>query len=274
MSDLMRIYSNVQAMKTRSSLIEVNNKLSNHQYRLSTGKKINSAAEDPAGYALARSLEKRKRGLDVALQNVTNANSILNIAEGGYQNLMDILQTVKEKATQAADMSFSAQQRLALDNQVKALLSEVDEIVNDTTFNDINLIDGTFNGEFHTGEKADDELNVALNDADSAALGVNAIDLTTAATAKTAITTSSNAIDTLATYIQDVGEYKVRLNSKETALADQITNTESVRSTVEDADFAAEQMAMVKYQILQQTSVSALTQANSAPQVVLSLIQQ
>ena len=274
MSDLMRIYSNVQAMKTRTSLIEVNDRLSNHQYRLSTGKKINSAAEDPAGYALARSLEKRKRGLDVALQNVTNANSILNIAEGGYQNLMDILQTVKEKATQAADMSFSAQQREALDNQVKALLSEVDEIVDDTTFNDINLIDGTFDGEFHTGEKADDELNVKLNDADSASLGVNAIDLTTASAAKTAITLSSDAIDTLATYIQDVGEYKVRLNSKETALADQITNTESVRSTVEDADFAAEQMAMVKYQILQQTSVSALSQANSAPQVVLSLIQQ
>ncbi len=274
MSDLMRIYSNVQAMKTRGSLIEVNDKLSNHQYRLSTGKKINSAAEDPAGYALARSLEKRKRGLDVALQNVTNANSILNIAEGGYQNLMDILQTVKEKATQAADMSFSEKQREALDNQVKALLEEVDEIVNDTTFNDINLIDGTFDGEFHTGEKADDELNVKLNNADSASLGVDAVDLTTAASAKTAITLTSDAIDTLSMNIQDVGEYKVRLNSKEKALSDQITNTESVRSTVEDADFAAEQMEMVKYQILQQTSVSALTQANSAPQVVLSLLQQ
>ncbi|MFP4547453.1 MAG: flagellin [Fidelibacterota bacterium] len=274
MSDLMRIYSNVQAMKTRSSLIDVNKKLGNHQYRLSTGKKINSAAEDPAGYALARSLEKRKRGLDVALQNVTNANSILNIAEGGYQNLMDILQTVKEKATQAADMSFSTKQREALDNQVKALLEEVDEIVNDTTFNDIDLIDGTFDGEFHTGEKTDDELNVKLNNADSASLGVDGVDLTTAASAKTAITLTSDAIDILSTNIQDVGEYKVRLNSKEKALSDQITNTESVRSTVEDADFAAEQMEMVKQQILQQTSVSALTQANSAPQVVLSLIQQ
>ncbi len=274
MSDLMRIYSNVQAMKTRSSLMNVNNKLGNHQYRLSTGKKINSAAEDPAGYALARSLEKRKRGLDVALQNVTNANSILNIAEGGYQNLMDILQTVKEKATQAADMSFSLKQRTALDNQVQALLNEVDEIVDDTTFNDINLIDGTFSGNFHTGEKADDELFVELKSATSSSLTIDTIDLTSAASAKSAITQSSDAIDTLATLIQDVGEYKVRLTSKEQALDAQITNTESVRSTVEDADFAKEQMAMVKYQILQQTSVSALTQANSSPQVVLSLLQQ
>jgi flagellin len=273
MSDLMRIYSNVQAMKTRSSLMTVNDKLSTHQFRLSTGKKINSAAEDPAGYALARSLEKRRRGLDVALQNVTNANSILNIAEGGYQNLMDILQTVKEKATQAADMSFSPQQREALDNQVKALLQEVDEIVDDTTFNDINLIDGTFSGNFHTGEKSDDELFVELLSATSASLSIDTIDLTTATAAKAAINQSSDAIDTLATLIQDVGEYKVRLTSKQGALSEQITNTEAVRSTVEDADFAKEQMEMVKYQILQQTSVSALTQANSAPQVVLSLLQ-
>ncbi|MBN2280058.1 MAG: flagellin [Candidatus Marinimicrobia bacterium] len=273
MSDLMRIYSNVQAMKTRTSLMNVNDKLSAHQFRLSTGKKINSAAEDPAGYALARSLEKRRRGLSVALQNVTNANSILNIAEGGYQNLMDILQIVKEKATQAADMSFSPAQRQALHDQVSALLQEVDEIVNDTTFNDINLIDGTFSGSFQTGEKSNDNLFVSLNNGDSASLGIDTIDLTTATAARNAITQSSNAIDTLATLIQDVGEYKVRLNSKEGALDTQITNTESVRSTVEDADFAEEQMEMVKWQILQQTSVTALTQANSAPQVVLNLLQ-
>ena len=273
MSDLMRIYSNVQAMKTRSSLMNVNGKLSTHQYRLSTGKKINSASEDPAGYALARSLESRKRGLKVALQNVSNANSILNIAEGGYQNLMDILQTAKEKATQASDMSLNTQQRTALDNQVKALLNEMDEIVNDTTFNNINLIDGSFNGNFHTGEKAGDVLSVSLLNADSAALAVNSIDLTTIAGAKASITASANAINSLATRIQDVGEYKVRLTSKQSALDTQITNTESVRSTVEDADFAAEQMEVVKYQILQQTSVSALTQANSAPQVVLSILK-
>jgi len=270
----MRIYSNVQAMRTRSSLMSVNSKLGTHQYRLSTGKKINSASEDPAGFALARSLEKRKRGLEVALQNVTNASSILNIAEGGYQNLMDILQTVKEKATQAADMSLNLQQRTALDDQVQALLNEMDSIVNDTTFNDINLIDGSFSGNFHTGEKEDDELFVSLLNSDSSSLGVDVIDLTSIATAKDAISISSDAIDQLSTFIQDVGEYKVRLTSKSSALDTQITNTESVRSTVEDADFAAEQMEMVKYQILQQTSVSALTQANSAPQVVLSLLQQ
>ncbi|MBN2280987.1 MAG: flagellin [Candidatus Marinimicrobia bacterium] len=273
MSDLMQIYTNTQAMHTRTSLMKVNEILSNHQYRLSTGKKINSASEDPAGYALARTLERRKRGLAVALQNSKNANSIMNVAEGGYQNIMDIIQIVKEKATQAADYSLNSAQRTALDDQVQALLLEVDEIVDDTTFNNMVLIDGSYSGDFQTGERYDDILSVSLSNADSVALGLNAIDLTTQSDARTAIQQASDAIDLLASAIQHVGEFKVRLNSKINALGTQETNTESVRSTIEDADFAAEQMEVVKNQILQQTSVTALTQANSAPQIVLSLIQ-
>ncbi len=273
MSDLMRIITNTQAMKTRSALLDVNSKLGNHQYRLATGKKINSAGEDPAGYALSRSLERRKRGLSVAADNTRNANSIMNIAEGGYQNIMDILQTIKEKATQAADFALASSQRSALNDQVSAFIAEIEEIVDDTTFNGQRLIDGTYAGAFHTGESYDDELSVSLSDSDSVALSIDAIDLTTASAAKTAIQLSSNAIDTLSTLVQDVGEYKVRLTSKEGALATQITNTEAVRSSIEDADFAEEQMNVMKLQILQQTSVSALSQANAAPQLVLSIIQ-
>ncbi len=273
MSDLLRIYSNVQAMRTSRALIEVNDRLGVHSYRLATGKRINEAGDDPAGYHLARSLERRRRGLSVALQNVQNADSIMNIAEGGYTSIVEILQTIKEKATQASDMAFSLPQRTALDNQVHALIEELEEIVDDTTFNDTRLIDGTFSGNFHTGEQFDDELSVSLISSDSASLGVNSIDLTNVTDAKTAIVSADNAIDLIATYVQDVGEIKVRLQQKQKALSTQITNTESVRSSVEDADFAEEQMELVKLQILQQTSVSALTQANSAPQIVLSLIQ-
>ncbi len=273
MSDLMRIYSNVQAMQARQSLVEVNNRIGKHQYRLATGKRINSAGEDPAGYHLARSLESRKRGLQVALQNVSNAKNIMNIAEGGYQSIMDILQTIKEKATQAADFSLSGEQRSAIDEQIDALISEIDEIVSDTNFNGNNLIDGTLNGYFHTGEQSGDQLHVTLQDADSSALSIDSVDVTTAASASAAISTVSSAINALATSIQDVGEYKVRLSSKEHTLSTQVTNTEAVRSSIEDTDFAQEQMEVVKLQILQQTAVSSLVQANGSPQVVLSLFQ-
>jgi len=274
MSDLMRVYTNVQAMQARIALMRVNDKISVHQLRLATGRKINSAGEDPAGYALARSLESRKKGLSVALDNVSNAKNVLNIAEGGYQNIMDILQTCKEKATQASDGSLSTGQISALNNQVVALIVEIDEIANGTTFNGFDLInDDAMSLEFHTGEGTDDTLAVELESADSVGLSVSIIDLTAVDGATTAMNTLDSAIDELSGHIQDVGEYKSRLSLKESTLYVAITNTDASRSLIEDADFAKEQMEVVKLQILQQTAIASLVQANSAPQIVLSLFQ-
>ncbi|MHB2147732.1 flagellin [Calditrichota bacterium LG25] len=272
-TDLTRIAANIPAMQNINILGKVSNDIANHQLRLATGKRINSPSEDPAGYMLARGLEARKRGLQVALDNVSNAQNILDVAEGAYSNIMDILQTLKEKATQAADGSLNSTQRSAIDGQAEALISEIDDIVNNVTFNDNKLIDGNYSVAFQTGEQGTEQLSVSLGAADSASLGINAIDLSTANGASTAIGTISNAIDTLAGHMKTLGEYKVRLQSKQSNLSNAITNTESVRSTIEDADFAKEQMEVMKLQILQQTSLSSLTQANSAPQLVLSLFR-
>ena len=280
MSDLMRINTNVQAMQARTALMRVNDKISVHQLRLATGRKINSAGEDPAGYALARSIESRRRGLTVALDNVGNAKNVLNIAEGGYQNIMDILQTCKEKATQAADGSLSEPQRESLDNQVTALIKEIDAIADGTTFNGKFLINASATSfTFQTGEgtEPNDTLSITLDNADSASLGtgvgsyVSDINLTTDATV--AMTILDDAINDLSGHIQVVGEYKSRLSSKESTLSVAITNTEASRSVIEDADFAKEQMEVMKLMILQQTAIASLVQANSSPQIVLSLFQ-
>ncbi len=281
MSDLMRVCTNVQAMQARIALMRVNDEISVHQLRLATGRKINSAGEDPAGYALARSLESRKKGLTVALDNVSNAKNVLDIAEGGYQNIMDILQTCKQKATQAADGSLSSTQRGSLNSQVTELIKEIDEIASGTKFNGYYLIgknpetDASDSLTFQTGEGKDDNLAVTLDAADSASLGIGAgnFSLTTSADAKLAIDTFNDAISDLSGYVQTVGQYKSRLSTKESNLSVGITNTEAVRSNVEDADFAREQMEVVKLQILQQTAVASLVQANSSPQIVLSLFQ-
>jgi len=282
MSNLMSISTNVQAMQARAALMRVNDKISVHQLRLATGRKINSAGDDPAGYALARSIESRKRGLTVALDNVGNAKNVLNIAEGGYQNIMDILQTCKEKATQAADGSLSVDQLKSLDNQVVALILEIDSIAASTIFNDVELInDEDMSIVFHTGEGTgtNDTLTVALDSADSVGLGLgnvsgsSLIPLTSNAEARSAMGTLDTAIGDLSGHIQVVGEYKSRLSSKESTLSVAITNTEASRSVIEDADFAEEQMEVMKLMILQQTAVAALVQANSSPQIVLSLFQ-
>lgn len=270
-SGLSRVATNIQAMQSLYHLNRTNSKVAKHQLNLATGKKINSPGDDPAGYQLARGLEARRSGLEAALDNVNNAQSILNVAEGGYSNIMDILQTMKSKATQAADGSLGATQRAAIQDQFNALRSEVDQIVSETTFNDNNLIDGTFSVTFQTGEGASETLAVSLSSASSSGVGINNVSMSTQASASAAITTLDTAINSLASKAQDVGEYKARLSAKESTLSVAITNTEAVRSTFEDADFAKEQMEVLKMQILQQTAVSSLSQANSAPQLVLSL---
>lgn len=273
---LSRIGANIQAMQALSSFAAINNKIGLHQLRLATGKKINSSEDDPAGYQIARGLERRQRGLSVALDNVGTAKNVLSIAEGGYQTIMDLLQTIKEKATQASDVSLSDTQRTAINDQVNALISEIDAIVTETTFNGVGLISGSYTSkEFHTGEGASNTLSVTLAGADSVdlAMDVATFDVATQASAAVAITTVSSAIDTVASAVQDVGEYKSRLSAKESNLAVAITNTEAARSLIEDADFAKEQMEVMKLQILQQTAIASLVQANSAPQVILSLFR-
>jgi flagellin len=273
-ASLTRINANIPAMQSMNVLNIINNKIADHQLRLATGKRINTPGDDPAGYQLSQGLISRRNGLEVAMDNVSNAQSILNVAEGGYQNIMDIVQTLKQKATQAADGALSASQRGAVNDQVAGLLAEVDEIVSQTTFNDKGLIGGDFSATaFQTGEQASETLSVSLSNADSAALSISTVNVSTQASASAAMTALDNAIDTLASLVQDVGEYKSRLATKEATISIAVTNTEAVRSNIEDADFAREQMELIKMQILQQTAMTSLSQANSSPQIVLSLFR-
>jgi flagellin len=278
---LFRISSNIQAMDSLRSLYKINSKIGDRQARLASGKRINTAQDDTAGYAIGKSLEGRKNGLAAALSNVQNAKSILAIAEGGYQNQMDILQTIKDKAVQASDAALSGTQRASIDKQVFQLMSELDEIATQTKWSGTTLINAERSFSFHVGGDTGEELKVTLDDSNSSTYSLTG--LATAAgggnigssvdTADAAINTIDTAIDSLAGYIQKVGDTMVRLSKKESFLSVSVANTDAVRSGYEDADFAVEQMELLKLQILQQTSVTALAQSNTAPQVVLNLFR-
>ena len=287
---LFRIGANIQAMDSLRSLYGLNEDIGQRQARLASGKRINTARDDTAGYAIAKSLEARGHGLSAALANVQNAQSLLAIAEGGYQNQMEILQTIKDKTVQAADRAVSDQQRLAIDKQVYQLLQELDEIGEQTKWSDTSLINDRTTGvavdrsfSFHIGGDTGEELYVTLSQSHSAVYLLNGVAQadglgtigagTTVDGADTAINTVTTAIDTLASYIQNIGDTMVRLAKKNDFLSVSHANNDAVRSTYEDADFAVEQMELLKLQILQGTSVSALSQANSAPQVVLGLFR-
>ena len=275
-------------MEALYNLKKTNGKMSFHQTRLSTGKRINSAEDDAAGYHIAKHLESRRRGLSQALDNVSTAKNILNIAEGGYQAQMTIMQQIKENLTQAADGSLSSAQRGAIGDRIESLLAEIDEISEQTKYNGYTLFsEGTMT--FQVGEESSDQFTVTFDASTSGAVGESDTDVNgipalstdttddwaniTASDASAGIDRLETAIDSLAATIQRMGDYQSRLTSKEESLSTAVSNTEASRSRIEDADFAEEQMNMVKLQILQQTGVSAFTQANAAPQMVLSLFR-
>ena len=275
--DLTRVGSNFHAYEAWANLKKTNGKMGQIQSRLSTGKRINSAEDDTSGYALAKNLESRVRGLGQALENIGTAKNVLNIAEGGFQAQMSLLQTMKEKATQAADGSYSTAQRTAINDQFVALRTEFDDISSDTKFNDTALMSATAM-VFHVGEGNTDTLSVTFGTSVAATVGedntnISATTLATQAGAVAGVALLDTAIKSLAKSVQNVGDNNARLSSKEESLSLAISNTEATRSRIEDADFAKEQMSMMKLQILQQTTMSSFSQANSAPQMVLSLFR-
>ena len=281
---LFRIHANTAALTALSSLYRSNEGIAVRQARLASGKRINTAKDDTAGYAISRSLQSRSLGLRAALMNVQNAKSILTIGEGGYQAQMDVLLTIKNKTVQAADSSLNSGQRAAIRNQVSQLLTELDDISSQAKWNGGDIFNSTFT--FHVGADKDDSLAVFLSNSKSNAVGGDAaadlssmgitggtFSLENTEKSAQAITQVDVAITALAGVIQNIGDTIIRLGLKADAISITAQNTEGTLSMYEDADMAQEQIEFLKHQIIQQTGISALSQANSAPQVVLSLFR-
>ncbi|KPK89492.1 hypothetical protein AMJ80_09715 [bacterium SM23_31] len=274
--DSTRINTNIAAFNALNALKTVNRNLEVSQLRLATGRRINEVADDPAGFTISKRLEARSRGLSVAFDNVGTAKNVLSIAEGGLINISDILITIKEKVTQAASDTLGPSERNAIKNEIDQLVTEVDDIVSETTFNDIALINGTYSASYQTGEGSGDTLVVALTQsASSTALAITSTyvssKVSNATDAAGALTNVDAAIETVSGVLQEVGAYNARLSTKESTLSIAITNTEATRSRILDADIASEQLNATRYLILQQTATAQLAQANITPQNVLAL---
>ena len=287
--DSTRINTNIAAFNALHALKSVNRNMEKSQLRLATGWRINEVSDDPAGFVISKRLDARSRGLSVAYDNVGTAKNVLSIAEGGMLNIQSILITMKEKITQAASDTLGSAERNAIKTEIDQLTAEIDDIVTETTFNNVNLIDGTYTGKsYQTGE---DTTNVLVYSITQSAplstglnMGVKAADLMvdtanvsslvfTAAGSSTALSRVDSAIEVLSDLLQDLGAKVGRLTVKESTLSIAITNTEATKSRIWDADIAKEQLNSTKMQILQQTATAQLAQANVSPQNVLALFQ-
>jgi flagellin len=272
-ADLSRINTNIAALNALNALRTVNGKLATHQLRLATGYKINSAGDDPAGMTFAKKLDSRARGLAVARDNIGDVQNLMSVAEGGIQNISEILIGMKEKILQAASDTLGTSERAAVESQLDDLAAEIDQIVTSTTWGGVILLDGSYtNKQYQVGEQSTDTLSFSITqDHRASAMSVADanLDVTTTALASTSLSYVNAAINTINTSLQSIGSVSNRM----TVISVAITNVTASYSRIYDADMASEQLEATKYLVLQQTATAMLAQANLSPQSILSLIK-
>jgi flagellin len=302
-----RIRTNTPAENAYNALDAANRAIALRQLRLSTGKRINSAADDVAGYITVRALAARVSGIRTALNAVGDASSLAAIAQDALDNIQSLVAQIKEAASQASSGALGTDEKVSLARAAYRLAQQIQSVVDSTTFGGRQLLDGEFSAEFVIGYMADNSLitlsidltsaNVTdFNISSSAVLltvtgntdfaGVTNLDLEELNSVDSSdlgvfdnanITTTLQSLDMALQNVNKIASYLGgiinRLSSQEDLLKSQITNYNAAISRIEDADVAKEQLELIRAQFLQQTSLISLAQANQQPQVFLQLFR-
>ncbi|ESZ87540.1 MAG: flagellin [Blastomonas sp. CACIA14H2] len=241
--------------------------------RLSTGKRINSAADDAAGNAIATRMTSQIRGLNQAVRNANDGISLTQTAEGGMNEIVNMMQRMRELAVQSASGTLAAGDRTNLQAEVTALIAQVNDVAGKTNFNGVALLNTAGPVTIQTGSASGDTMNIALADVTATGLGINAITIATDVGAAAALTSLDTALNTITTAQANLGASQNRLQATVSSLVNRSTNLSEARSRIQDANFSEESTNLAKSQILSQASTAMLAQANQSQQGVLSLIR-
>jgi flagellin len=267
------INTNVKSLVAQNALSVNNRTLSKAMEQLSTGKRINSAADDAAGLAIASKMTSQIRGLNQAVRNANDAISMAQTAEGATQEIGNMLQRMRELAVQSANDTNSSDNRAALQDEVDELIEEIDRISTNTEFNGTTLLETSATLTFQIGSNSGDTIDVDFLAMAASDLDVSAIDVSTLDDAASAIDTIDLAIEELDAYRSDLGAKINRFTYSIDNMSNISMNTSAARSRIQDADYAAATTELARSQIIQQAATAMLAQANQQPQSVLSLLQ-
>jgi flagellin len=273
------INTNVAANSAYLNLSRTSGMLEKSIQKLSSGFRINRSADDAAGAAIANSLRATGRSLAAAQRNATQANAVLQIADGAVSTVSQILDRMKELATQAASDNTGADGRTNLDAEYQSLVAEIDRIASTTSYQGTQLTDGTgATLTFLVGSSGDYAANDTVTvdasavDLTTATLGTGG-DLTSLANAQTELTAIDGAITAVGLAIGVIGAAQSRIEFAQSNVATTYQNVVAAESSIRDADMAFEMTQFTKAQILQQAGTAMLAQANQAPQTVLTLLR-
>ena len=273
----LRVNTNVTSINAQRNLSAVTDRLSGNYRKLSTGLRISTASDDAAGLAISERLRSQVRSLEQAKRNANDGISFVQTAEGALNEVSSILVRLRELAVQSSNGSVSNADKNTLNEEFTSLISEVNRIGSSTEFNGIKLLDGSssvVNFQVGFGTTAGiDTLQVSLSAALSTSLSLNSLDIGSGGTTTTAITNIDTAINTISSLRGSLGAIQNRLGSTINNLAIQVENLSAAESRIRDVDVAYETAQLTRNNILQQASISVLSQANSQPQSALSLLR-
>ena len=285
------VNTNVSASVAQAALARNERALGAAMEKLSTGKKINSAADNAAGLAISTQMTSQIRGLGVAVSNANDAISMVNTADGALSEVTAMLQRMRELAVQAGTGTTAATDRTYLQSEFTALRTEIDRIADNTQWNGRNILDGSAGAStgkstvaFGIGQDgtAAQTLSTSFGNFNNTTgkLSGLASKVITGTTITSAITVAAAAITEIDVVIADVsaqrasfGAVSNRLTHAVDSLTNTKTNSEAARSRVLDTDYAAATSELARTQIIQQAGTAMLAQANQLPQTVLALLQ-
>jgi flagellin len=273
----MQINTNVSALNAYRNLSSTQNDLSKSLEKLSSGLRINRAADDAAGLAISEGLRSQVNGLNVAARNAQDGISVIQTAEGALTEVHSILQRVRDLAVQAGNDSNNADSRTAIKTEIDALADELTRVAASTNFNGIKLLDGTNASlTFQVGAgatAAEDQIAVTLTDFSDLGADIKALTVDTAANALTTIAAIDTEITAVSTARAGYGAAQNRFESTINSLNVSSENLAAAESRIRDTDMAAEMVKYTAANILSQAGTAMLAQANQSNQGVLQLLR-
>ena len=269
------INTNVGALNARTNAIRATSKMESAMERLSSGLRINSAADDAAGLAVAGKMESQLRGINMAVRNAQDGVGLIQTAEAGLNEIRNMVLRIRELAVQMANGIYeNTPDRANAQLEVSALIAQVTLIAENSTFNDIKLLDGSFTGiTIQAGNTTSETIELSFIDVASSGLSIHAATVATQSDATVAIGTMDTALQKIAGEQAKFGSLQNRLTYSISNLSRASVMTEQALGRIMDADFAQESTNLSKAQILNQAATAMLAQANQSKSQMLQLIQ-
>lgn len=272
----LAVNTNVSALNAQRQLLTSGNSLDTSYKRLSSGFRINGAADDAAGLQISNRLTAQINGLNQAISNANDGISVAQVAEGAMDEITTSLQRIRVLAVQSQNGINGSADRLALQKEVSALKTEISRIAQNTQFGNIDLLKGNFSAKFLVGANAGQTISINLSGVKggygTSGLGLSTLSVSSVGGASAAIASIDSAIKTIDSTRADLGALQNRFQSTIRNLSNIVENVSAARSQIRDTDFAKETAELTRAQILQQASTTILSQANTRPQTALSLL--